>query len=112
MYQPKSTTTISQQGALAAQKGSCILGYVNKRMASRVREAIVLLYSALRRSNLESHIQAWATQYRKDAVRARPEEATEMTQRLEHLSYKDRLGKLQLLSLQKKRLLEEFPVVF
>jgi len=42
----------------------------------------------------------------------RPEEDTKMIQRLEHLSYKNRLKELGLSSLLKKRFLEELPVAF
>jgi len=95
---------MSQQHALTAQNANCTLGCIPSIMASRLREGILPLCSAVVRPNLESCIRLWTVpQHRKDMdllerVQMR---ATKKIRGLEHLSYKERLRELGLLSLEK-----------
>jgi len=60
---------ISQQCALTAQKANLsLIGCIKRIVASRLREVILPLCSALLR-HLEFCIQMWSSQYRRDMAR-------------------------------------------
>jgi len=58
--------TISQQHGLGAKKGNGILGCIRSSVASRSREVILPLHSALVTSPLESRGQVWALRYKRE----------------------------------------------
>ncbi|KAK4830251.1 hypothetical protein QYF61_009318 [Mycteria americana] len=100
-----SRLNMSQQHA-RQPRGQTTFWGASHSITSQSKDVIILLYLALVRPHLESCVQFWAPQFKKDekVLECIQRRATKLVKGLEGMSYEERLMTLGLSSLEKRRL--------
>ena len=88
------------------KKAQKVLGYIKRQFKSRNKDVILSLYKSLVRPHLEYAVQFWAPSLRKDIERLEKVQAraTKIIPSIRNLGYERRLERLNLFSLEKRRL--------
>ena len=96
---------VSKQCTKAVNTANRILGLINRTLEFKSKDTVLQLYKSLVRPHLEYCIQCWNPYYRKDIelIEKVQRRATRMIDSLKKYSYHERLQRLQLTTLESRR---------
>ena len=99
---------------LACKKANTMLGFIGRNFDCKTPEVMLTLYNSLVRPHLEYAVQFWSPNYKKDIelLERVQRRATKMIPSLRSLAYEERLKKLKLFTLEKRRLRGDMIQVF
>ena len=100
-----SDLKVSEQCITACNKANKILGLISRNLDYKTKYTVLSLYTALVRPCLEYAIQFWSPHLQKDIdhLERVQRRATKIIPELRNKTYEQRLNKLNLFSLQKRR---------
>ncbi len=101
-----SNLKFCQQYKEAAGKANRMLGFIRRNFSFRNKDILLPLYNSLVRPHLEYAMQFWSPHLAKDIAKLEAVQlrATKMIPSLRNKSYEERLARLNLFSLEKRRL--------
>lgn len=104
----------SKQCAKAAAAANAVLGMIKRTFLCKDKDLLLQLYKSLVRPKLEYSVQAWSPYLKKDVqlLEKVQRRATKLIEGFSNLSYEERLQKLQLTTLETRRLRGDLIEVF
>ncbi len=101
-----SNLKFSQHCKDAACKANRMLGFIIKKISFKNKDVILPMYISLVRHHLEYAVQFWSLHHAKEIanLEALQRRATKMIPSLRNKSYEERLARLNLFSLEKRRI--------
>ena len=103
-----------KQCIIARNKANRTLGFIRRSVTNRSPEVILKLYLSLVRPHLDYAAQFWSPYYRKDveSLEAVQRRMTKMVEGMRNIPYKERLKRLNLHSLERRRVRGDLIEVF
>jgi len=94
-----------KQCSQAVKKANRMLGVIKINFTDRSKETIIPLYKSLVRPHLEYCVLIWSPHYQKDIelVEGVQRRATKLIDDVRNLHYEERIKKLNLMTLEKRR---------